>query len=62
MHEWLTPGKRVRVRRPSRFFPDFRELIVERYPVKGLYHDYVLCREKGRAYYFLPEELASSDP
>ncbi len=32
-------------------------LVVEKYPIRGLYHDYVLCRWNDRPLYFLPDEL-----
>jgi len=57
----LQPGKKVSI--IGQMLDDQRPktLIVEKFPVRGLYHDYALCRCGDLPLYFLPAELRPAE-
>lgn len=55
-HE-LLPGRKVRIVAKPWGDQGPQVLVIEQFPVRGLYNDYVMCRWGDRPLYFLPDEL-----
>lgn len=56
-NQQMVPGKQVRAR--GRLMGQLHDpLVVEAFPVRGLYHDYARCRSRDRIFFFRPDELS----
>jgi len=63
MYLWeIQIGCRARRRFPKAESEKQEVVVIEAYPVHGIYHDFVRCRTNGHRLYFLPEELVPASP
>ncbi|HRR25090.1 MAG TPA: hypothetical protein PLP42_14820 [Acidobacteriota bacterium] len=55
----IQPGRQVKITRRDCAVLTEELMVIEQFPIKGLYREYVKCRSlTGRVLYFLPEELS----